>query len=268
MGQRPCSDCSMNDLIRRQPLLLSVVLFAAVLWAFWPATQNGFVGYDDPVYVTGNGHVQQGFSWKNVEWAFTASDGGNWHPITWFSHMADCELFGLSPWGHHFINVLFHALNSVLVFLALRCLTRKTDPAGTGATWRSFMVAAFFGLHPLRVESVAWVSERKDVLSTFFALLTLLAYAKYVSSVEGCGERNFEIRNPKSEGNLSRANLKRVTLLYLLTLLLFVLGLMSKPMLVTLPFVLLLLDYWPLRRLEVQNPADESPVGRASPRAV
>jgi Tfp pilus assembly protein PilF len=232
----------MNDLMRRQPLLLSVVLFAAVLWTFWPAVHNGFVGYDDPVYVTGNGHVQQGLSWKNVEWAFTASDGGNWHPITWFSHMMDCQLFGLSPWGHHFTGVLVHALNAVLLFLALLRLT-AADLCGTGATWRSFVVAAFFGLHPLRVESVAWISERKDVLSAFFFMLTLLVYGRYV-------QEKSEIRDSKSEGNP-----KHSILLYLLALLFFALGLMSKPMLVTLPFVLLLLDYWPLRR--IQSPKSE-----------
>src|SRR5206468_3498469 len=153
---------------------------------------------------------------KNVEWAFTASDGGNWHPLTWFSHMFDCQLFGLSPWGHHFGNVLLHALNAVLVFLALRTLTQDTDPSGAGATWRSFIVAALFALHPLRVESVAWIAERKDVLSTFFALLTLVAYAKYVAEKS-------EIRNPKSEGNPSRVSSKHSTLLYVITLLLFAL---------------------------------------------
>jgi Flp pilus assembly protein TadD len=243
----------MNDLLRRQPLLLSVVLFAVTLWTFWPATHNNFVGYDDPVYVTGNPHVQQGLSLKNVEWAFMASDGGNWHPLTWFSHMIDCQLFGLLPWGHHLMNVLFHALNTVLVFLALGRLTQKTDPAGTGAIWRSFVVTAFFGLHPLRVESVAWVSERKDVLSAFFGLLTLLSYAKYamgdergVSSVEG----NKMAESPTSNAASSRG-------WYFLSFFFLTLGLMSKPMVVTLPFVLLLLDYWPLRRLRAQSPKFE-----------
>jgi tetratricopeptide (TPR) repeat protein len=211
------------------------------------------------VYVTGNSHVQQGLSWKNVEWAFSNSDGGNWHPITWFSHMVDCQLFGLAPWGHHFVSVLFHGLNAVLVFLVLRSLT-GTGSSGTGATWPSFILAALFALHPLRVESVAWVAERKDVLSAYFALLTLLAYAEYVSSVECRRERNSEIRNPKSEGipNPEKRRYFAVrtphsAFLYLIVLFLFALGLMSKPMLVTLPFVLLLLDYWPLRRWEVQS---------------
>jgi tetratricopeptide (TPR) repeat protein len=243
----------MNDLIRRQPLLLSVFLFAVVLWTFWPATHNGFVGYDDPVYVTGNGHVQQGLSLKNVAWAFTASDGGNWHPTTWFSHMADCQLFGLSPWGHHFVNVLFHALNSVLVFLGLYSLTQKTDPSGAGALWRSFIVAAFFGLHPLRVESVAWVAERKDVLSAFFALLSLLAYAKYAASVE------YRVSSVvgKNVAENQTSNAASSPLWYFLSFFFFILGLMSKPMLVTLPFVLLLLDYWPLGRFGVQRPTTE-----------
>jgi Tfp pilus assembly protein PilF len=242
----------MNDLIRRQPLLPCLVLFAIVLWTFWPAVHNGFVGYDDPVYVTGNGHVQQGLSWKNVEWAFTASDGGNWHPLTWFSHMVDCQLFRLSPWGHHFTSVLFHALNAVLVFLALRCLTQETDPGGARATWRSFIVAALFALHPLRVESVAWIAERKDVLSAFFFILTLLVYGRYVVAKS-------QVQNPLPEGNPSGGNSQRSRHLYLLTLLLFALGLMSKPMLVTLPFVLLLLDYWPLRRWKVQNLSPQAP---------
>ena len=238
--------------LRGQPVLLCVVLFAVVLWTFWPAVHNGFVGYDDPVYVTGNGHVQQGLNWKNVEWAFTSSDGGNWHPITWFSHMADCQLFGLSPWGHHFVSILLHGLNAVLVFLALRSLTKETGPNGTQATWRSFIVATLFALHPLRVESVAWLAERKDVLSGLFFMLTLGMYAKYVTSAcrgasaEGGGAE-------KSEGNPSSANPKHSAVVYLLTLVVFALGLMSKPMLVTLPFVLLLVDYWPLRRWEVQS---------------
>jgi Tfp pilus assembly protein PilF len=251
----------MNDLLRRRPLQLSVLLFAVVLWTFWPATGNGFVGYDDPVYVTGNGHVQQGLSWKNVEWAFSSSDGGNWHPLTWFSHMVDCQLFGLAPWGHHFVSVLFHCLNAVLAFLALHSLTKRTDPGGTaGAIWRSFIVATLFALHPLRVESVAWAAERKDVLSAFFGLLTLLAYAEYVSSVEFGVEGNIKIRNPKSEGipktekaNFSAARNPHSRFLYVLVLFFFALSLLSKPMLVTLPFLLLLLDYWPLRRMEVQT---------------
>jgi protein O-mannosyl-transferase len=231
--------------LRRHPFLLCVVLFALVLWTFWPAVHNGFVGYDDPVYVTGNGHVQQGLSWKNVEWAFTASEGGNWHPLTWLSHMMDCQLFGLSPWGHHFVSVLLHGLNAVLAFLVLLSLT--------GATWRSFIVAALFALHPLRVESVAWIAERKDVLSGFFFMLTLWTYAKYVTSDEGRVSSDEGGWAENSEGNPSSANPKHSARLYVWTLLVFALGLISKPMLVTLPFVLLLLDYWPLRRWEVQS---------------
>jgi Tfp pilus assembly protein PilF len=175
--------------------------------------------------------------------------------------MVDCQLFGLAPWGHHFVSVLLHALNAVFVFLALHRLTKGTDPGGTGgAIWRSFIVAALFALHPLRVESVAWAAERKDVLSAFFGLLTLLAYAEYVSSVEWRGEGNIEIRNPKSGGipkpekaRISTVGNSHSRFLYVLVLFLFALGLMSKPMLVTLPFLLLLLDYWPLRRMEVRS---------------
>ena len=203
-------------------LLPGALLFLVVLGTFWPAVHNDFVGYDDPVYVTGNGHVQQGLSWKTVKWAFTTSEGGNWHPLTWISHMIDCQLFGVSPSEHHFASIVIHALNAVLVFVALFNLT--------GELWRSYVVAAFFGLHPLRVESVAWIAERKDVLSTFFFLITLLAYARYISR--------------KSQGR------EKSVWPYRLCLVFFALGLLSKPMLVTLPFVLLLLDYWPLRRFE------------------
>jgi len=238
----------MNELIRRQPLLPGAVLFAAVLWTFWPAVHNDFVGYDDPVYVTGNGHVQQGLSWKNVCWAFSTGEGGNWHPLTWLSHMSDCELFGVSPWGHHLVSIVFHALNVALVFVMLR--------NATGATWRSFAVAAFFGLHPLRVESVAWIAERKDVLSGFFFLLTLIAYTKYVSSAGG-NEVQSLTSFVKSTTEVRRSEVQSSRLWYGMSLILFAFGLLCKPMVVTLPFILLLLDYWPLRRWKVQSPKSE-----------
>ncbi len=190
--------------------------------AYWPATRNGFINYDDPLYVTSNVHVQSGLTWHNLQWAFGHPVVGNWHPVTMLSHMLDCQVYGLKPWGHHLTSLLLHAANTALVFLLLRSLT--------GMLWRSWMVAALFGLHPLHVESVAWVAERKDVLSAFFGLLCLIAYARYARKPD----------NPLSAFSY---------LYYWAALVLFALGLMSKPMLVTLPFVLLLLDFWPLQRL-------------------
>ena len=207
---------------------LSALLFAAVVAVFWPATGNGFVKLDDNQYVTGNPAVQQGLTWRSVAWAFTSTKAANWHPLTWLSHIVDCQLYGLDPWGHHLTSVLLHALNTVLVFLLFRRMT--------GAVWRSWLLAAFFGLHPLRAESVAWVAERKDVLSTLFWMLTLWAYAGYADRVKP---------GPGSGGGSAKR-------LYLLALLFCALGLMSKPMLVTLPCVMLLFDYWPLARWPAQ----------------
>ncbi|HUB87482.1 MAG TPA: tetratricopeptide repeat protein [Verrucomicrobiae bacterium] len=182
--------------------------------------------YDDPHYVTQNFHVQRGLSWANLRWAFSDTrQAGFWHPLTWLSHMADCQWFGLNPRGHHFTSILIHALNAVLVFLVFKRMT--------GTLRRSFFLAGIFALHPLRVESVAWVAERKDVLSALFWLLTMWAYLRFVEE--------FKIHNSKSK------------MFYALALLLFALALMSKPMAVTLPFVLLLLDYWPLQRFNVQG---------------
>jgi tetratricopeptide (TPR) repeat protein len=250
MYQRPSTIPARSARIATICILLSALVFAV----FWPAIRNGFVEYDDPGYVTDNHHVQTGLTLANVAWAFGTAQQSNWHPVTWLSHMADCQVFGLRPWGHHFTNVTLHALNTVLLFLLLRGLT--------AATWPSFFPAALFGLHPLRVESVAWVSERKDVLSMFFLVLTLLAYVKYARArrqktgggarVEGRGSRQGTPRN-KGQGTRSALPAPRFSLLapcyYALALFFFVLGLMSKPMLVSLPFVLLLLDFWPLGRV-------------------
>ncbi|MGB2663883.1 MAG: tetratricopeptide repeat protein, partial [Candidatus Acidiferrum sp.] len=176
---------------------------------------NGFVNYDDPDYVTRNGRVLQGINWENVKWAFgTNNSVANWHPLTWLSHMADVEIFGLSPWGHHLINILLMAANSVLLFWFLAATTEKL--------WRSAAVAAIFAVHPLNVEPVAWIAERKQGLSLFFMFLALLAYAWYAK----------------------RPSVSR----YSLVAGLFALALMAKVMIVTLPFALLLLDYWPLQR--------------------
>jgi tetratricopeptide (TPR) repeat protein len=177
---------------------------------------HDFICFDDNEYIYENPHVSTGLSLANIGWAFTAYYSNNWHPVTWISHMIDCQLFGLDPGKHHMVNVVLHLVNVLLVFLLLRRMT--------GALWRSAFVAAAFAVNPMRVESIAWASERKDVLSTCLALLTIGAYASYA-------------RRPEA-------------LRYGAVLVLFALGIMAKPMLVTLPFLLLLLDVWPLRRFE------------------
>jgi protein O-mannosyl-transferase len=232
---------------RALPIGLGLLLFALVVWAFLPALRNGFIEYDDALFVTSNPEVQRGLTWAGVRWAFCTPVAANWHPLTVLSHMLDCQVYGLNPWGHHLTNVLLHAFNVVLLFLIFRHLT--------GTVWRCAVLAALFGLHPLRVESVAWVSERKDVLSACFWLLTLLAYAQYVTSAGCRGERGeaggWRAEDGKADGSRSTLHAPRSMAWYLLTLLLFALGLMCKPMLVTLPFVLLLLDFWPLQRFEL-----------------
>jgi protein O-mannosyl-transferase len=203
------------------PWLLAVLLGLMAIGLYWPATRNGFVSLDDPDYVTANSHVQGGLTLENIQWAFTSVVSGNWHPATMLSLMLDGQLFGLKPWAYHLTNILLHALNTALVFWLLRGLT--------GALWRSALVAALFAAHPLHVESVAWVAERKDVLSTFFGLLALICYVRCAQSKSLTPQRS--------------------TLNYCLALLLFALSLMSKATLVTLPCVMLLLEYWPLQRL-------------------
>ncbi len=201
-----------------RPLLvtvLSLLLAFSTIAALWPVTGNDFVAFDDNSYIAGNPVVLQGLTWEGICWAFTATHVHNWHPLTWLSHMADASLFGSHAPAHHGVSLLFHAANTLLLFLVLFRMT--------GAPWRSAFAAALFGLHPLHVESVAWAAERKDVLSTLFWMLTIGAYALFVE--------------------------RRDRRLYGLALAFFALGLLAKPMLVTLPFVLLLLDYWPLRRL-------------------
>ncbi len=225
-----------------------------------PNTRNGFVVLDDPTYIYQNAQVKGGLTWAATFWAFTSGYASNWHPLTWLSHMMDYEVFGLNAGGHHFTSLLLHALNTVLVFLVLKKLT--------GAFWRSALVAALFGWHPTHVESVAWAAERKDVLSTLFFLLTLLAYSRYVglSRVRGSlAEANdLEAGSTRSaaepRGRLSFTPATGAVGFYLLSLFLFALGLMSKPMLVTTPCVLLLLDFWPLRRVQLINRG--APAGR------
>ena len=204
-----------------RPRILGLLLALVTILAYWPATQNGFVNYDDDLYVTQNAVVQNGLTWPGIHWAFTKINVSNWHPLTWLSHMADCELFRLNAGGHHLDSVLIHAANAALLFALLRRLTDKI--------WSSAFITALFAWHPLHVESVAWISERKDVLSLFFALLALLAYARYAELSK--------VQSPKSK------------IYFAWSLLAFALSLMAKPMLVTLPFVLLLLDYWPLGRV-------------------
>src|SRR5262249_5360852 len=227
----------------RRLLIICATLFVLTLATFWPALHNGFINFDDPEYILENPHVSQ-LTWANVVWAFGTGYGGNWHPLTWLSHMLDGQLYGLQAGGHHLTSVLMHAVNGVFLFLLLRRMT--------GATWRSALVAALFALHPLRVESVAWASDRKDVLSGLFFMLTLWAHTRYV-----------ETTSAASTQPAQRLQWKPRVAWYLLALLLFACGLMSKPMLVTLPFLLFLLDYWPFERLRLtprlQMNAGQSP---------
>jgi tetratricopeptide (TPR) repeat protein len=199
---------------------LALALAAATLAVYWGALSHDFTIWDDDIYVTANPYVQTGLNARSITWALNIGYAANWHPLTWISHMADVQFYGQKPMGHHLTSVLLHIANVLLIFWIL---TRMT-----GAVWKSAFVAALFALHPLHVESVAWVSERKDVLSTFFGLLTILAYVRYADRPE-----------PRR---------------YLPVVAVFSLSLMSKPMLVTLPVVLLLLDYWPLRRMQGIGP--------------
>ena len=194
--------------------LLCLLLAAVVLVSYNPVTHNGFVDHDDYGYITYNTHVRAGLTWATVQWAFTTYEQSNWHPLTWLSHALDCQWFGLKPAGHHYVSVLLHAANAVLLFLLLQ--------SATGFRWRSLMVAALFALHPINVESVAWAAERKNVLSMMFFLLALYGYIWYVR----------------------RPGLLR----YVAVACLFALALLSKPQVIAFPFLLLLWDYWPLCR--------------------
>jgi tetratricopeptide (TPR) repeat protein len=227
--------------------LLAALLALVTIALYWPVTGYGFVNFDDSDYVTANPHVLGGLTWESIGWALTNLDVGLWHPLTWISHMLDCQWFGLRPGWHHLTSVLLHAANTVLLFLVLRGMT--------GALWRSALVAALFALHPLHVESVAWVAERKDVLSTFFVLLTLWAYHRYSKT----RMQNPVIRTTQRAMPLG-SHASRFTFhsfgFYLLSLCFFALGLMSKPMIVMLPALLLLLDYWPLGRMQNAEASD------------
>jgi protein O-mannosyl-transferase len=220
--------------LRHRVLALLLVLMTVA--AYLPVWQCAFVVYDDPDYVTNNQMVRAGLTGAGMKWAFTTTHAYNWHPLTWLSHMTDCQLFGLQPGAHHLVNVLFHAVNAALLFLLLLRVT--------AAMWPAAFVAAMFALHPLHVESVAWVSERKDVLSTFFGLLALAAYARFVG-----GDKWRVTRTKSGRASIVTHVTRHVSQPYVLALLFFALGLMAKPMLVTLPFVLVLLDWWPLQRV-------------------
>lgn len=208
---------------RRRIFFAGIVLAAVALAVYWPARHFDFVDYDDPDYVSENPNVASGLSWSNFVWTFVDQHSSNWHPLTWISLQLDCQLFGTNAGPMHLENVLFHCANAVLLLLLLNSMT--------GAFWRSTIVAALFALHPLRVESVAWISERKDVLSAFFALLTLAFYAQFAK--QQTSKRKF---------------------FYNCALAAFTLALLSKPMVVTLPVVMLLIDYWPLRRFDDSSP--------------
>lgn len=206
---------------QRQTAVICLTLIVIVFALYSPVANHAFLNYDDNIYVTGNRHVAAGMTGKGISWAFTAVEAGNWHPLTWLSHMLDVELYGMEPRGHHLTSVAIHALATLSLFLLMLRLS--------GLLWHSSCVAILFAIHPLHVESVAWVAERKDVLSAFFWFLTLLLYAEYTS--------------------------RQKRAYYLLALASFVLGLMAKPMLVTLPLVMLLLDYWPLNRCQLMESA-------------
>jgi Flp pilus assembly protein TadD len=211
---------SDNQKLKIRPeFLICLFLVVTTLAVYFQVRNYDFIDYDDEIYVTNNTHVKAGLTWESIKWAFTTFHGANWHPLTWLSHIADVELYSMIPGQHHISNVLFHIMNTLLLFFVLKRMT--------GGLWQSAFVAALFALHPLHVESVAQVAERKDVLSTFFWFLVMGAYIRYTE----------------------RPSIKS----YLPVLIFFILGLMAKPMLVTLPCVLLLLDFWPLGRLKIEG---------------
>ena len=222
----------------RLKLMVSLILIVATIGVFWQVRNHDFLYYDDNLYVTENYHVLAGLTPEGIVWAFTTSHASNWHPISWLSHMMDCQIYGLNASEHHLTNLLFHIINTLLLFGVFERMTR--------ARWRSALIAALFAVHPLHVESVAWVAERKDVLSTLFWFSTMWAYMRYVECP-----------------GFTR---------HLLVFVLFALGLMAKPMLVTLPFVLLLMDYWPLERFKFahgeQRPGQFMHEASSAPRLV
>jgi protein O-mannosyl-transferase len=263
---------------RRKVVSLSLLLFVLVVGIFIPCLRNGFVNLDDNIYIYANARVQQGLTWHNIGWAFANLEAGFWHPLTWLSILLDSTLFGMWPGGHHLTSVLLHAFSTVILFWLLRRMT--------GASWRSAAVAAFFGIHPLNVEPVAWAASRKDVLSALFFLLTLLAYVRYAQAGSAkdaesetrsrrCGTNSEGDRKPEIRIHESGASAEdhdspvthhvsrftfHVSCFYLLALLFFALGLMSKAMVLTVPIVLLLMDWWPLRRFQGLRPGERSKI--------
>ncbi|HTV42056.1 MAG TPA: tetratricopeptide repeat protein [Candidatus Sulfotelmatobacter sp.] len=245
----------------KQLWCICIALAVGTLALYWPTTHDAFINFDDNAYVTDNPHIKAGLTWSGIVWAFKSGYAANWHPLTWISHMLDYQLFGLNPGAHHLMNVLFHTANTLLLFILLNYMT--------GAMWRSAFVAALFAWHPLHVESVAWASERKDVLSAFFWMLTLLCYAHYARGQGESSSSSSSLAAPKpGEGGFSKndpavhdgCGANRSSILhplsspfYYLALFFFACGLMSKPMVVTLPFVLLLLDFWPLQRFNAST---------------
>ncbi len=217
---------------RQRTLLLCLLLTVFVLAFYNPVTHNRFIRFDDDGYITDNPEVRAGLTWETVKWSFTTYQQANWHPLTWLSHALDCELFGLNPAGPHYVNVLLHAVNAILLFLLLQ--------SATGFRWRSFIVAAIFALHPINVESVAWAAERKNVLSTLFFLLALYAYGEYA-------------RRPGVWRYSAVAGF-------------FVLALLTKPQVITFPLLLLLWDYWPLGRMGAVGSAEGAPGGWSFPK--
>lgn len=203
-------------------VIICIFIVVATLTVYGQIRTHDFIGYDDDKYVTENRYVSQGLSNESVIWAFMSTHASNWHPVTWLSHMLDVELFGMRPGGHHMTSVFFHLINSLLIFILFRMMT--------GQVWRSGIVAILFAIHPLHVESVAWAAERKDVLSIFWGMLAVWSYVRYIQ----------QPRKVRYFGVIG----------------FFALGLMTKPMLVTLPFILLLLDYWPLKRLNFSQIKD------------
>jgi len=204
----------------KRNLILCLLLATCTLAIYNSVNQNGFINYDDDVYVTANRHVQGGIQGSTLTWAFTTFDAANWHPLTWISHALDYQIFKLNPAGHHYINLLLHCANVIILFLLLADTTK--------CTWASLFAAAIFAIHPLNVESVAWVAERKNLLSMLFLLLALRAYQNYAA-----------------KPNVGR---------YVAVFVLFACGLMAKPQVITFPFLLLLWDYWPLERIRFGSP--------------
>jgi len=232
----------------RYTSIFCLLLVVMTLVSYSPINHNRFIAFDDANYIFMNPQVQRGLTWSTVRWSFTTFREGNWHPLTWLSHALDYQLFHSNPVGHHYTNLLIHAANAVVLFLLLL--------RASNAGWASWYVAAVFALHPINVESVAWAAERKNVLSMLFFLMAMLAYDRYARR--------------KGERDLTHDALGRrvpVWLLFSAVVICFVLGLMAKPQIVTLPFVLLLWDYWPLGRLSLgQKSYGEDAVGSDSPR--